>query len=166
MRIGSRVAFVLFVGLTLHRSLFASTRIGEVRPDVLLLAGIAAAVVGGPERGAVIGFLAGLLADLFLHTPLGLSALAFSLVAFSVGTLQTSIIRSAWWIPPATAWLASAAGILLYAVLGAIIGQDQFVRPHVLAVAAGVASANALLTPPLVRLMAWALPTDPERTFA
>lgn len=165
-RIGLRLSLVLFVGITLHLSLFATARIGEVRPDVLLLIAVAAGIVGGPERGAVIGFVAGIVADLFLHTPLGLSAMAFSLVGFAVGTVQSSVIRSAWWIPPATALMASAAGILLYAILGALIGRPEFLEPRVLVVAAGVGAANALLTPAVVPVMAWALPTETERSFA
>lgn len=165
-RFGPRLAFVIFVGLTLHLSLFATARIGEVRPDVLLLIAVAGGIAGGAERAAVIGFLAGIAADLFLHTPLGLSALTFSLVGFSVGALQSSVIRSAWWIPPATAWMASAAGIMLYALLGALIGRPEFLQPRVVAAAAGVGAANALLVTPLVRVMAWALPPDTERSFA
>ena len=165
-RFGPRLAFVIFVALTLHLSLFARTHIGEVRPDVLLLLAVTGGIVGGAERGAVVGFLAGFVADLFLHTPLGLSALAFSLLGFAVGTLQSSVIRAAWWIPPATALVASAAGVLLYALLGALIGRPEFLRPRMLVVAAGVAVANAVLAPPLVRIMAWALPRDADRSFA
>lgn len=166
IRGGPRVAFVLFVGLTLHLSLFATVGIGEVRPDVLLLIAVAAGIAGGPERGAVVGFFAGIVADLFLHTPLGLSALAFSLVGFAVGTLQSSVIRAAWWIPPATACLGSTAGILLYALLGALIGRPEFLEPRVLVVAAGVGAANAILAPAVVPVMAWALPHETERSFA
>lgn len=166
IRGGPRVAFVLFIGLTLHLSLFATAQIGQVGPDVLLLIAVGAGIAAGPERGAVVGFVAGVVADLFLHTPLGLSALAFSLVGFAVGTLQSSVIRSAWWIPPATAWLGSAAGILLYALLGALIGRPEFLEPRVLVVAAGVGAANAVLAPALVPVMAWALPSETERSFA
>lgn len=165
-RFGPRLAFVIFVGLTLHLSLFATTRIGEVRPDVLMLIAVAGGIVGGAERGAVLGFFVGVVADLFLHTPLGLSALTFSLVGFAVGTLQSSVIRAAWWIPPATALVSSAGGILLYALLGALIGRPEFLQPRVLVVAVGVGLANALLAIPLVRVMAWALPLDADRSYA
>lgn len=165
-RYGPRLALVLFVGLTLHLSLFAMIRIGQVRPDVLLLIAIAGGIAGGAERGSVVGFLAGIVADLFLHAPLGLSALAFSLVGFAVGTLQSSVIRSAWWIPPLTAGVASAGAILLYALLGSLIGRPEFLQPRLLSVAAGVGVANALLVTPFVRVMAWALPADMERAFA
>lgn len=166
MRIGPRLALVLFVGLTLHLSLFATIRVGAVRPDVLLLMAVAGGIAGGPERGAVVGFAAGIVADLFLHTPLGLSAMAFSLVGFAVGTLQSSVIRAAWWIPPATTCLASTGGILLYALLGALIGRPEFLEPRVLMVAAGVGAANAVLAPAVVPVMAWALPRETDRSFA
>lgn len=166
MLVAPRLLLVIFAGLTLHLSLFATIRIGDVRPDVLLLIAVAGGIAGGPERGAVVGFAAGIAADLFLHTPLGLSALAFSLVGFGVGTLQSSVIRAAWWIPPATASVASTAGILLYALLGALIGRPEFLEPRVLVVAAGVGAANAVLSPALVPVMAWALPTETERSFA
>lgn len=165
MLVAPRLLLVVFAGLTLHLSLFATIRIGDVRPDVLLLIAVAGGIAGGPERGAVVGFAAGIVADLFLHTPLGLSALAFSLVGFGVGALQSSVIRAAWWIPPATACVASTAGILLYALLGALIGRPEFLEPRVLVVAAGVGAANAVLAPALVPVMAWAMPHEPDRSF-
>ena len=46
-------------------------------PDLMLALAVAAGLAGGPERGAWVGFAAGLLADCFLQTPLGLSALVY-----------------------------------------------------------------------------------------
>ena len=161
-----RLPLLLVIVLVLHQSLFAGVRVAEVRPEVMLLVAVTAGIVGGPERGAVIGFLCGLLTDLFVQTPLGLSALSFSLVAFAVGTVQSSVIRSAWWIPPVTAFIASAAGILLYAVLGAIIGRSQFLRPQVVVVAAVIGAVNAVLAPLAVRAMSWAMAGGPDRSYA
>lgn len=161
-----RLPLLLVIVLVLHQSLFAGVRVAEVRPEVMLLVAVTAGIVGGPERGAVIGFLCGLLTDLFVQTPLGLSALSFSLVAFAVGTVQSSVIRSAWWIPPVTAFIASAAGILLYAVLGAIIGRSQFLRPQVVVVAAVIGAVNAVLAPLAVRAMSWAMAGGPDGSYA
>ena len=161
-----RLPLLLVIALVLHQSLFAGVRFAEVRPEVMLLVAVTAGIVGGPERGAMIGFLCGLLTDLFVQTPLGLSALSFSLVAFAVGTVQSSVIRSAWWIPPVTAFIASAAGILLYAVLGAIIGRSQFLRPQVVVVAAVIGAVNAVLAPLAVRAMSWAMAGGPDGSYA
>ena len=161
-----RVPVVLLTAAVVHQTLFAALRFGDVAPHLLLLLAVAAAIVGGSDQGAVIGFLAGLLTDLFLQTPLGLSALAFSLVAFAVGTVQSSVIRSAWWIPPLTAFLASAAGVVVYALLGAIVGQGQFVRPVLLVVAVAVGAVNAVLAPLMVKVMSWAMTDRAESSFA
>ncbi len=161
-----RLAFVLFVALTLHQSLFASVRIGDAHPQVMLLTAAAGGLLAGAERGALLGFVAGLLADLFVQTPLGLSALAYALVAFAVGSVQSGILRSAWWVAPVTALAASFAGVVLYGLLGALIGQSHFVSPRLLVVAGAVAAMNSLLAPPMVRAIAWALKADPESAFA
>ncbi|MEA2703532.1 MAG: rod shape-determining protein MreD [Actinomycetota bacterium] len=70
-----RLPPVLLFALILHTAVFPQLRIFDVAPDVLLLFAIAGGLAGGPDRGAVLGFVAGILADLFLQTPFGLSAL-------------------------------------------------------------------------------------------
>lgn len=161
-----RLAFVLFVALSLHQSVFATIRAGDAHPQVMLLVAVATGLVAGSERGALIGFVAGLLADLFVQTPLGLSALAYALVAFAVGSVQSGILRSAWWLGPATALVGSFAGVLLYGLLGALIGQSHFVSPRLVVVAAAVAAMNAVLAVAVVRAMGWALAPEAESAFA
>lgn len=162
-----RVGVVLAVTLVLHLTLLSRLRIDQVRPDALLLVALMAGLVAGPERGAIVGFCAGLLADLFIQSPFGLSALAYCLVGFGVGSLQTGILRAAWWIPVATAAAASAAGIVLYGVLGAMVGQPDFVSPRLAVIAAAVGFMNAALAPAAVRLVGWAFRSSiAERSYA
>lgn len=161
-----RLALVLAGALTLHQSLFVTLRVDDAHPQVMLLVAVVGGLLAGPERGALIGFTAGLLADLFVQTPLGLSALTFALVGFVVGSLQTGIVHTSWWIAPVTALLASFAGVVLYGLFGAIIGQAHFVSPRLLVLAAGVGAMNAVLTVPLVRAMSWALDSRPEGAYA
>ena len=156
----------MLVVCVLHQTVFAAVRWGDVGAHLLLLMAVAGAIVAGTDRGAVIAFVCGLLTDLFLQTPLGLSALAFSLVAVGVGSVQASIIRSTWWIPPLTAFVASAAGILLYGLLGAIVGQSQLVRPVLVLVAVAVGGVNAALAPLMVRAVSWAMVDSAERSLA
>ena len=54
-------------------------------PDAFLVLAIVGGLVAGPQRGAVIAFLAGLIAGLFVVTPFGLTSLCFVLVAFTAG---------------------------------------------------------------------------------
>lgn len=154
-RMRVRVAAVLALTLVVHLTALSRLRIDEVRPDALLLVAVIAGLVAGPDRGAVIGFVAGVLADLFLQTPFGLSALVYCLIGFAVGSLQAGILRAAWWIPVVTALGASVAGTVLYALLGAMVGQPEFVSPHLVTIALLVGVMNAALAPAAVRLVEW-----------
>lgn len=151
-----RVGLVLAATLVAHLTLLSRLRIDDVRPDALLLVALMAGLTAGPERGAVVGFCAGLLADLFLQTPFGLSALAYCLVGFAVGSLQSGILRATWWIPIVTAAGASAAGIVLYGILGAMVGQPEFVSPRLVVIAGIVAFMNGALAPAALRAVGWA----------
>ena len=151
-----RVGLVLAATLVLHLTLLSRLRIEDVRPDALLLVALMAGLTAGPERGAIVGFSAGLLADLFLQSPFGLSALAYSLVGFAVGSLQSGILRATWWIPVVTAAAASAAGIVLFGILGAMVGQPDFVSPRLAIIAVLVGFMNAALAPAASRVVGWA----------
>jgi hypothetical protein len=71
--------------LAAHAALVPHLAVWEVAPD-LPLVGVAAVAVGrGPRAGAAFGFAAGLGADLFLATPVGTSALAYTVVGQLLG---------------------------------------------------------------------------------
>lgn len=76
---------VLLTGLVAHVAVAPHLAVGGAAPDVLLVGVAAVAAVQGRRAGAAFGFAAGLGADLFLATPLGTSALAFTLVGHVLG---------------------------------------------------------------------------------
>lgn len=152
-----RLPLALLLVLVFQSSALQDVRVRGVHPDALLLFAVAAGIVAGAELGALVAFGTGLMADLFVQTPMGLSALAFALVAFAVGTLQGGLIRAAWWITPLTAFVGSALGVVLFAVIGAVLGQAQLVTDRLPVIALVVALTNAVLSLPVVRLAGWAL---------
>lgn len=160
-----RTPLLVLTALILTLSVLTRVRIAGVMPDLMLLLAVAAGITGGQSSGAVVGFGSGLAIDLFLQTPLGLSALVFSMVGYAVGTAQTGILRSIWWIPVLTAFVASAAGEVLFALAGAMVGETQLVSGRLWVVALVVGATNALLTPLTVRSMAWALGNHPTRAY-
>lgn len=154
--------FLLLV--ILHTAVFPQLRVADVAADVLLVVGICAGIVGGPERGAAMGFAAGLLADCFLQTPFGLSALAYCLVGWGVGSFQTRILHATWWIPMLTAAVAGGAGAALYVVLGAVVGQEHLWSVRVLPIVGITALWSAVLVPVVLRVVRWALVVDTSRS--
>ena len=157
MNVNVRMLLAVATVTLVHLTVLDEFAPGGIRADALLLVAVLAGMVGGPERGAIVGFLAGFAADLFLQTPFGLSAMAFTLVGFGTGTLQTGILRSAWWIPIAVAFFGSAAGTIVYALVGATVGQTTLVSSRLPLVALVVGLLNAVLALPVQRLTAWSL---------
>ena len=155
LTVAVRTSFVLITLLTVQLGVLDGFALFGVQPDLMLLAAIAAGIAAGPHRGAAIGFASGMLYDLMLQTPLGLSALTYAIMAYLVGSLQDSVLRAAWWIPVATATAASFFGVILYGVLGTVLGED-LVGWDLLRTALIVALLNTLFAPLVVRAMRWA----------
>ena len=80
-----RVALVIFIVLMVQQTVIVALRIGGAHPDLLWLLPITAALLDGPETGAIVGFWAGLAFDLVLPTPFGLSALVGCVLGYAVG---------------------------------------------------------------------------------
>jgi rod shape-determining protein MreD len=156
------VALLFFV----HEALLRGLRIDGVRPDILLGAGIVAAVVGGPELGAVMAFVLEVLADLFVNTPFGLSALAACTVAFLAGSVRSSLGTHAKLAVPALTFLGSIAAVVLWALVGTVLGLPALLHPHLLAIALVVAAVNLVVSAPLAVLMRWVFEPTPEGSYA
>ena len=152
-----RVPLLVVTALVVHLSVLTRVRVGGVMPDLMLLLAVAGGITGGPLPGAVLGFVSGLSVDVFLETPLGLSGLVFSVVGYGVGVAQAGILRSTWWIPMLTACVGSAAGEVLFALAGAVVGTTPVDTAHLLLVVLVVGVTNALLAPLAVRLVRWSL---------
>jgi rod shape-determining protein MreD len=158
-----RVALVIFVVLMVEQVLMVPLRIAGAHPDLLWLLPITAALLDGPETGAIVGFWAGLAFDLVLPTPFGLSALVGCVLGFAVGSLTAAVDPRATWLKPVAAVAGSVAADMLFAVLGAIMGQQQMVQIDFLALALVVSVSSLVLVLPVNRLMRWALAGQTNR---
>ncbi len=161
-----RLAGLLVLALVLQTTVVPDLRILGVCADLLLLCTVCAALVGGPELGGLVGFAAGLLADLFLATtPLGLSALTFSVVGYAVGSIRRTMLQEGWLLAPATAFVASAAGVVIFVLAGVMDGQSQLTRmgpAGIVKTALLVGVMNAIVAAPICRLVGWAASGTPR----
>lgn len=152
-----RLLLVVGLFLVVQETVVVKLRIAGMHPDIMLLVPIAAGMVAGVEEGAIAGFLAGIAIDLLLPTPFGLTALVGCLTGVAVGRFTGSVTREVWWFSAVVALAASALAVMLYAVLGAVLGQQQYLHLDLAAMVAVVAIANTLLAPLAMRLVGWAL---------
>jgi rod shape-determining protein MreD len=151
-----RLAVVLAGVLVLQRTVAAVVSVHDVHPDLVLAYVVGVGVLGGPVEGALAGFVAGLAADLFVETPFGLSALAYTLVGYAVGRVQSSVSESGRVLLPVVTATASAAGMALYAVLGAVVGEPEMLHAELVWIVLVVAAVNGLVARPMVRVLGWA----------
>ena len=151
-----RWALVLTVVTAAQISFVGDLSLFGVHPDLLLLLAIAAGLTGGPGRGVVVGFAAGVIADLFLHTRFGVATLASTLVGYAAGVAGDTVVRPSTpvWVG-ATACL-SAAGTVLYAALGHLLGARTLADPNLLAIVGIVSVVNAALCVPALAVCRWA----------
>lgn len=158
-----RLGVVVLVALVLQVCLFSRFAYEGARPDVMILVAIAAGLVAGAERGALVGFAAGLAYDVLLTTPLGLSALVYCLVGYAAGASGSGVLRASRWVAPVMAATASAAGMFAYALVGSVFGLATFRGPAITDIVVVVASVNAVLAPLAVRVLRWARLHDADR---
>jgi rod shape-determining protein MreD len=134
------LAVLLATGLVLHAGMAPHLAIRGIAPDVLLVAVVAVSSNRGARAGAAFGFAAGLAADLFLATPLGTSALAYTLLGHALGRadLGRSIV---------VVIVGVAAGRLAAAAVATGLAGVPFPGPTGVLSMAGVAIVSAPLGP-------------------
>jgi rod shape-determining protein MreD len=156
MKVVFRVALVVTSAAVLQVGVFSQLPVAGVRAMVLLLLAITGGMVLGPDRGAILGFIAGLVFDLLLVTPLGLCALVFCLCGFVAGRFQSSVTRSSRWRLMVNVGIGSAMGYGLLVVVGWVLGQHNMLSERLAVIVLVVSGLNALLAPLAMRAVRWA----------
>ncbi len=163
-----RFTVVVVLVLVLQVELFSELRLWGVMPELLMGTTVATAWAAGPDRGAVVGFVAGLLYDLYLPTPLALSALTYVLVAYGVGNVSAALASSGERrLRQLVTLCAVAAGIMLFVTLGELLGQPNLYTDRLVTIVIVATLYTTLLMTPIRRLVLWALgdekrPTAPK----
>jgi rod shape-determining protein MreD len=155
MSTGVRTGALLVTALLVQVAVVPWIAVAGVQLDLMLLCGVAAGLASGPERGARVGFVAGLMWDLVVSGPFGLSALCYCLAGWFVGSAQRSVVGPTWWAPIPGAALASAGAVGLYAGVGVVLGHQEWIDPQTLKIAVVVGITNGILCLPAIRLFRW-----------
>lgn len=165
MQYAVRLGLVLVVFITMQTTWMAEIAPFGVPGDLMLLLTIAVGLEAGAIRGATAGFAAGFAMDLFVITPLGLTAFTYMVVGYVVGSALQGMLRSIPWFPPIAAAVASVAGISLYVIVGNLLGQ-QFRLPNLPTVMIVTATLNTVLIMPTLYLARWIERAAPDRMMA
>lgn len=160
---GLRLALVLAAVLLLQLTVFVEVRVAGVAPELPALVAVLAGLLAGARRGSMIAFWAGLIWDVYLSTPLGLAAAAFTIVAYALGSATEDLFHDNRTQTAALAFAGTAAAVTLYAVLGEVVGQDGLVGDSLLRIVLISSGLNAVLSLAAAPAMRWALAIRRDR---
>ncbi len=152
-----RTGVMVVVALIVQQTLLLHLSVGGTHADDMFLVAVVAGYVAGPGRGAVVGFSSGIAADLLMPTTFGMSALVGAVLAYCVGIATSSLVRSSLALQVVTGGAGTAAGLSLYATLGAVLGYPSMLHLDLVPAVALSTPVAALLAVPAVRLARWAL---------
>ncbi len=154
MRRELAVGLLLATVVALQAALFGRLAVFGVTPDLVLVVAISVALLEGSIAGGLSGFVGGMLRDLLLAAPKGLSGLVYLLVGYGIGSIRSPGLPSGIIAPMVGVFIGSVVGNAFYVVLMALLGQPLGTASRI---SLGVALAglyNAALTPlvhPVVR---------------
>lgn len=158
--LGPRLVPLAFTIVITQVVLFPQLRLFGVVPDLGLVAAVAVAYREGAVVGAWFGFAVGLGFDLFLHTPTGLSALAYALCAYLVGSLERGLLRRGRWLP---SFLGLAGGLLgggIFLAVGVLAGIEELGSAQGVSIQVRSALYDAIVAPVVFGLVAMVLHSD------
>lgn len=152
-----RLVPVGMVMLALQRTVFAEIEVSGVIVQVVLALAAAAGAAGGSERGAMAGFTLGVMFDLVEGTPIGSTAIAFTLAGVVAGLLALIAADPQWWLSAIFVGLGAAVGEAMLPVVRIFIGEEDPWPPQMVKVVAIVTVAATVMSPLLVPLGRWCL---------
>lgn len=163
-----RIVGVMFIVLILHLGIMPNLPIGGVAAELPLGLAIAAGLTGGVERGGLFGFIFGFIVDLFLFTPIGLSALVFGVIGWVAGHVFMDRIEESPMLSALTIGVGTAVGLLSYVGVGIALGETSLQESPIGRIVLIASLMNAVAAFALMLASNWMWASDPlrERGFA
>ena len=152
-----RLSLVAFLLLTIQTTLCTDMKPLGQTVDLMLLVSCVAGLVGGPQSGALSGFVFGVAFDFVLVSPFGVSALTYGLVGFAVGYAQTITLEPTWYLYSAITAVAGALGVLLLAIVEQVLGPKGPFPRDILTAMLVMGVTGGVLAPLVVPVQRWCL---------
>lgn len=143
--------------LALQKTLFVELQPFGVIVQIVMAFAASAGVAGGPERGAIAGFVLGITFDLAIGTPLGSTAIAMGVAAYVAGYADVIRIDTTWWLAAFFVGFGTAAGEAAVPVIRRFTGEEDAFAPDLATILPVVAVAGAAASPLFVPLARWSL---------
>jgi rod shape-determining protein MreD len=150
-----RVLPVGLLALSLQRVVFAEHPIHDVKLQLMLALVVAAGAGGGADRGAIAGFVLGMLYDIAGDTPLGVMALAYGIAGLTAGSLDRFTQDPQWWLAAMFATVGAAVGEAMIPVVEVVTGESGWITSEMAWTVPIVAVSAGLACPLLMPVGRW-----------
>ena len=152
-----RLVFVGVVLIALQNTLFVELRPATVTVQIVLALAAAAGAGAGPQKGALAGFVLGMMYDLRAGTPLGSSSISMGLGGFVAGYSLSITVDPHWWLGMIFTGIGAAIGESMVPVVRSFIGEEGHFTPRLFTVVPVVTAAAMILSPIFVPIGRWCM---------
>jgi rod shape-determining protein MreD len=146
------VPFLAIIAL-LQTTIMPHLAVWGVFPDLPLLVVVSWSLQRGGREGAVWGFIAGMIVDLFSGAPFGAATLSLTIVGFLSGIGQITAFQAHVALLLLVMFLATILYDLIFLLVILISGQTTAWLDNLFHIVLPSAALNALLTPVVLRAM-------------
>jgi len=153
----TRIIPVGMMLLALQKTLFVELQPFGVIIQIVMAFAASAGAAGGPERGAITGFVLGIMFDLSVGSPLGSSAIVMGLAGYVAGWVDLIRIDTTWWLAAIFVGIGAGVGEAAVPVVRRFIGEQDAFVPEMAVIVPVVAVAAAISSIVLVPLARWSL---------
>ena len=132
-------------GLVIEVTLLPAFKLAGVRADLLIVIISIFALLKGKTHGATLGFIYGLLEDIYLAQYVGLNAVSKMFTGYLIGLSKNWLNERNWLVPGLLAFMATIIQAFPMMILGQIIGLNYPWRSGLVSIVMPMALYNASL---------------------
>ena len=157
------ILFVVMVAaMSLQSTVIPVLSIGGVRPDLVLVVVVSAALTAGRETGLICGVFGGLLQDLLSVGPFGYNTLSKMLLGFLVGLYERKVNQGSLLLPLLAVAAATVGAAVLAVVFLLAYGQERLIASLLVQVLPATAY-HILLAVPVHFLIVWLIRSQTKK---
>lgn len=153
---------VMAAAVSLQSTVIPVLSIGGVRPDLVLVVVVSAALTAGRETGLICGVFGGLLQDLLSVGPFGYNTLSKMLLGFLVGLYERKVNQGSLLLPLLAVAAATVGAAVLAVVFLLAYGQERQIASLLVQVLPATAY-HILLAVPVHFLIVWLIRSQTKK---
>jgi cell shape-determining protein MreD len=166
-RLAGRLVAVGLVAVLLQNGFFSNLRLVSGQIDILPLVALASGFLAGPTGGAATGFGMGLLSDLLLGVPLGLTSLLLLVIGEIGGRVGSARDPEGLFVPMLTGAVVTFGALVAGGILQVLLGAPSAASIDLVQAIVTTSLLNGLIAPLAYRAtrrgLVGALPRDPRQ---